>query len=161
MGSFSRCPFCFSCPGLAGSLCCVRHYGAAVPAALWRYLPSSAAKSRESTPKVLSIVRKPGMFRLLGIAFISGMASAAWWSFGPEILMRHTELDSAATNVLWLISGGAGIVAIFTGSMARRIGMRGLSFIPDLHGHFSGGSDNKPRFLRWLIPAVAMSGAGM
>lgn len=98
--------------------------------ALWRYLPSSAAKSRESTPKVLSIVRKPGMFRLLGIAFISGMASAAWWSFGPEILMRHTELDSAATNVLWLISGGAGIVAIFTGSMARRIGMRGSIVYP-------------------------------
>lgn len=129
--------------------------------ALWRHLPPSAAKPRTPSPKASFIVRKPGMFRLLGIAFISGIASAAWWSFGPEILMRHTELDSAATNVLWLISGGAGIVAIFTGTMARRIGMRGgyrlsqifmaisLAILAVSHG-----------FSWWLIPVVAMSGAG-
>ncbi|STQ10023.1 putative arabinose transporter [Enterobacter cloacae] len=130
--------------------------------ALWRYLPSSAAKSRESTPKVLSIVRKPGMFRLLGIAFISGMASAAWWSFGPEILMRHTELDSAATNILWLISGGAGIIAIFTGSMARRIGMRGVYRLSQIFMAISLAVLTVSHgFSWWLIPAVAMSGAGM
>lgn len=129
--------------------------------ALWRYLPQSAAKRREPTPKVLAIVHKPGMFRLLGIAFISGIASAAWWSFGPELLTNHTGLDSAATNILWLVSGGAGIVAVFTGSMARRIGMRGvyrasqifmavpLAVLALSHG-----------FSWWLIPVVAMSGAG-
>jgi hypothetical protein len=56
---------------------------------------------------------------------VSGVASAAWWSFGPGCF-EHTGLDSAVTRVLWLVSGGAGIAAVFTGSAAKRIGMRGV-----------------------------------
>ncbi|HAF51901.1 MAG TPA: MFS transporter, partial [Leclercia adecarboxylata] len=41
------------------------------------------------------------------ITFVSGVASAAWGIFGPELLTSHTGLDSAVTRVLWLVSGGA------------------------------------------------------
>lgn len=129
--------------------------------AAWRTLPKSASKSTEGALHWRILFRKPGMFRLLVIAFVSGIASAAWWSFGPELLHRHTNVDSAMTNVLWLVSGGAGVIAVFTGTAARRIGMRGvywgsqffmaasLAALALSHG-FSG----------WLFPVVAMSGAG-
>ncbi|WP_312269052.1 MFS transporter [Pseudescherichia sp.] len=129
--------------------------------AAWRTLPKSASKSTEGSPHWRSLFRKSGMFRLLVIAFVSGIASAAWWSFGPELLQQHTKVDSAMTNILWLVSGGAGVIAVFTGTVARCIGMRGvywgsqffmaasLAALALSHG-FSG----------WLFPVVAMSGAG-
>lgn len=129
--------------------------------ASWRSLPARGANQTERPVRWGILFLKPGMFRLLVIAFISGIASAAWWSFGPELLHRHTKVDSAMTNVLWLVSGGAGVIAVFTGTAARRIGMRGvywgsqffmaasLAALALSHG-FSG----------WLFPVVAMSGAG-
>ena len=129
--------------------------------AAWRTLPKSASKSTEGSPHWRALFRKPGMFRLLGIAFVSGIASAAWWSFGPELLQQHTKVDSAMTNILWLVSGGAGVIAVFTGTAARRTGMRGvywgsqffmaasLAALALSHG-FNG----------CLFPVVAMSGAG-
>lgn len=129
--------------------------------AAWRSLPERGAKQTERALRWRILFRKPGMFRLLVIAFVSGVASAAWWSFGPELLHSHTRVDSAMTNILWLVSGGAGVLAVFTGTVARRIGMRGvywgsqffmaasLAALAVSHG-FSG----------WLFPVVAMSGAG-
>lgn len=129
--------------------------------AAWRYLPGSGTGRQEQRLRWRSMLTKTGMFRLLLIAFVSGTASAAWWSFGPELLQRHTGLESVMTNMLWLVSGGAGIVAVFTGSAARRIGMRGvyrgsqilmalsLALLALSHG-----------FDWWLFAVVAMSGAG-
>lgn len=129
--------------------------------AAWRFLPGSGSDRQEQRLHWRSMLTKTGMFRLLLIAFVSGTASAAWWSFGPEILQRHTGLESVTTNMLWLVSGGAGIVAVFTGSAARRIGMRGvyrgsqilmalsLALLAFSHG-----------FHWWLFAVVAMSGAG-
>lgn len=129
--------------------------------AAWRYLPASNGQRPEQTPRGVVILRKPGMVRLLVIAFVSGVASAAWWSFGPELLTRHTGLESTMTRWLWLVSGGAGIVAVFTASAAKRIGMRGVYRLSQIFMAaslvalaFSEG------FAWWLVPVVAMSGAG-
>jgi len=92
--------------------------------AAWRYLPGRTTRKREQLPSWRGLLRKPGMYRLLMITFVSGVASAAWWSFGPELLTSHTGLDSPVTRVLWLVSGGAGIVAVFTGSGDERGGIR-------------------------------------
>lgn len=68
--------------------------------AAWRYLPGLSTRKREQLPSWRGLLRKPGMYRLLMITFVSGVASAAWWSFGPELLTSHTGLDSAVTRVL-------------------------------------------------------------
>ncbi|VTP74207.1 Uncharacterised protein [Leclercia adecarboxylata] len=81
--------------------------------------------------------------------------------FWPELLTSHTGLDSAVTRVLWLVSGGAGIVAVFTGSAAKRIGMRGVYRLSQI---FMAASllalALNEGFAWWLVPVVAMSGAG-
>ncbi len=65
------------------------------------------------------------------------------------------------TRVLWLVSGGAGIVAVFTGSAAKRIGMRGVYRLSQI---FMAASllalALSEGFAWWLVPVVAMSGAG-
>lgn len=128
---------------------------------VWRFLPAGKAPQAAVQQGWRVQLAKPAMLRLLLIAFVSGIASAAWWSFGPELLQRHTGLESGTTNILWLISGGAGIAAVLTGSVAQRTGMRvvyrgsqifmavSLILLALIHG-FSG----------WLIPAVALNGAG-
>lgn len=129
--------------------------------AVWRFLPASTPTHAEPTPRLQAIFLKPGMCRLLIIAFISGIASAAWWSFGPELLTHHTGLDSAETNILWLVSGGAGIVAVFTGTLAKRIGMRGVYRLAQLFMASSLAAVAVSHgFSGWLVPVVAMSGAG-
>jgi len=127
---------------------------------VWRYLPRTG-RAGEVAPRWRSLIHQPGMIRLSTIALVSGIASAAWWSFGPELLQRHTGLSDASTNVLWLVSGGAGVAAVFTGSLAKRIGMRGVyrgsqifMAVSLIALALSNG------FAWWLVPVVAMSGAG-
>jgi len=129
--------------------------------AAWRTLPKHVSKPREGSPHWRALFRKPGMLRLLVIAFVSGTASAAWWSFGPELLQQHSRVDSAMTNILWLVSGGAGVLAVFTGSVARRIGMRGVYWGSQLFMAVSlAALAVSHGFSGWLFPVVAMSGAG-
>ncbi|WP_235421126.1 hypothetical protein [Erwinia oleae] len=99
--------------------------------------------------------------RLGTTAFISGMASAAWWSFGPDVLRQHINVNDTLTSALWLVSGGAGIVGALTGPVASRTGliqiyrlsqlcMAAPLLLLALSHHFSW----------WLFPAVALCGAG-
>ncbi len=127
---------------------------------VWRYLPATGGEGEQAL-RWRALIRKPGMVRLSVIALVSGIASAAWWSFGPELLQRHTGLNSATTNVLWLLSGGAGVAAVFTSSLASRIGVRGVYRGSQL---FMAASlialSLSQGFAWWLVPVVAMSGAG-
>ena len=66
------------------------------------------------------------MHRLMSIALISGLVSAAWWSFGSALLRQHVGVDEETARLLWLIAGGAGIVGAATGPVAARIGLKGV-----------------------------------
>lgn len=66
------------------------------------------------------------MHRLMSIALISGLVSAAWWSFGPALLRQHVGVDEETARLLWLIAGGAGIVGAATGPVAARLGLKGV-----------------------------------
>jgi predicted MFS family arabinose efflux permease len=126
-----------------------------------RYLPGRGlADGGEKNSWREIFVSRP-MRRLAIISFVSGTASAAWWSFGPEILHHHSGVDSSTTGVLWMISGGAGILAVLTGPVTAVIGMRQLYRLsqffmaaPLVLFAFSQG------FSWWLFPAVALCGAG-
>jgi len=126
-----------------------------------RYLPSDrrvAAKDRRSWR---DLVRQRSLLRLGIVAFISGSASAAWWSFGPDILRHSLHLNGRDSSLLWLISGGAGIAGALTGLARRWLSMAQiyrlsqiamalpLLLLASLEG-----------FSWWLFPAVALGGAG-
>lgn len=126
-----------------------------------RYIPGRGANSSPEKSSWREILLSRSMRRLAIISFISGTASAAWWSFGPEILQHHSGVDSSTTSMLWMISGGAGIIAVLTGAVTAFIGMRQLYRLSQLFMAaplvlfaFSHG------FSWWLFPAVALCGAG-
>jgi len=128
---------------------------------LWpvqRYLPHGAPPQAEARKGTLF---SRGVARLALIALLSGMVSAAWWSFGPQVLRQQMAVADSLISILWCVCGAAGILGAFTGPMARYIGMRqvyrlALVFMaaPLLLMAFSRA------FSWWLIPAVALCGAG-
>lgn len=127
----------------------------------WRYLPEDRRKGDRDRTGWRDLVRQRSLLRLAIVAFIGGSSSAAWWSFGPEILRNHLHLDAHASSLLWLIGGGAGIAGALTGAARRWFSMAQiyrlslccmalpLLVLASLNG-FSG----------WLFPAVALGGAG-
>lgn len=99
--------------------------------------------------------------RLAGIAFVSGMASAAWWSFGPDVLREQAGVANNVLSVLWLICGAAGMLGALTGPVSQAVGMRqvyrfSLLFMaaPLLLIAFSH------EFSWWMLLAAALCGVG-
>ena len=126
---------------------------------VWRYLPSGAVRQVEPSAQ-RGLFTRP-LVRLAIVAFISGMASAAWWSFGPEVLRQHAKVADTLISLLWLVCGAAGVLGVLTGPLARLIGMGqvyrlSLLFMaaPLMLIAFSH------TFSGWLFPAVALCGAG-
>ncbi|SFD05756.1 Predicted arabinose efflux permease, MFS family [Kosakonia oryzae] len=127
---------------------------------LWpvpRYLPRGAQPQAEERATLLS----RAVVRLALIALLSGMMSSAWWSFGPQVLRQQMVVADPLISMLWCVCGAAGILGAFTGPIARYIGMHqvyrlALVFMaaPLLLMAFSHA------FSWWLIPAVALCGAG-
>lgn len=126
-----------------------------------RYLPDGAQQARVEKIRWRDVFLSQPMMRLAIIAFISGMASAAWWSFGPDILRHHNGVDAKSASMLWLVSGGAGIAGVLTGIMANWLSMKQIYRLSQLamaaplillaYSH---------SFSWWFIPAVALCGAG-
>lgn len=124
-----------------------------------RYVP------RESAPYVPQNWRRMfcqrPVIRLAGIAFISGIASAAWWSFGPDLLREQARVGNSMLSLLWLVCGAAGMLGALTGPVSQLIGMRqvyrlALLFMaaPLLLIAFSHG------FSWWMLLAAALCGVG-
>lgn len=124
-----------------------------------RYLPGESQPRARQNWRQMLLQRQ--IIRLAGIAFISGMASAAWWSFGPDILREQAGLQSGTLSLLWLVCGAAGMLGALTGPVSRIIGMRqvyrlSLLFMaaPLLFIAFSHA------FSWWMLPAAALCGVG-
>ena len=126
-----------------------------------RYLPADRRTGQNDRAGWRDLMRQRSLLRLAIVAFISGSASAAWWSFGPDILRNHLHLDARASSLLWLIGGGAGIAGALTGAARRSLSLGQiyrlsllcmalpLLLLASLEG-----------FSWWLFPAVALGGAG-
>lgn len=133
---------------------------ACLPAIL-RYVPPGQTTARETPPGWRETLLQRAMLNLMLIAFFSGIASAAWWNFGPDVLRHHINVEVGTVNLLWLVGGGAGVMGALTGPLAERIGMKQvyrlsqlamavplvlLAVSQQMHG--------------WLFLAVACCGAG-
>lgn len=126
-----------------------------------RVLPVHAAGSAAKARRWHQRLYRRAMRRLTGIALVSGLVSAAWWSFGSALLRQHVGVDAETARLLWLVAGGAGIVGAATGPVAARIGLNAVyrlslcgMALPLLVLAFSHGESTD------LLVAVACCGAG-
>ena len=126
-----------------------------------RVLSAHAAGSAAKTRRWHQRLYRRAVRRLMGIALISGLVSAAWWSFGSALLRQHVGVDAETARLLWLVAGGAGIVGAATGPVAARIGLNAVyrlslcgMALPLLVLAFSHGES------AGLLIAVACCGAG-
>lgn len=125
---------------------------------VWRILPKDNPSARYAC--FHGLMHQRALQRFIAIAFFSGFVSAAWWSFGPDLLHR-LGIKPGIINLLWMTAGAAGIAGAITGPLAKIIGMKQVYRIsqcflalPLLLMAFS------QHFSWWLFPAVALGGAG-
>ena len=149
-------------PGGWRAACCCFAALALISLLLARYcLPAGRADPSGSPVGWRDRLHNRALLRVIIIAFLSGVASAAWWCFGPDVLRQHSHLNEGQASMLWLVSGAAGILGALTGPLARCIGMRQVYWLAQLAmavpllllaalTHFS----------YWLVPAAALCGAG-
>lgn len=130
-----------------------------VPALRW--LPQESVSKGAKLENWRKTLFCRSLVRLMTVAFVSGMASAAWWSFGPEILRHNLGADARSANLLWLISGAAGILGVLTGPVASSVGLHQVyrasqlcMALPLLLLAFSH------QLSGWFFPAVALCGLG-
>lgn len=121
-----------------------------------RYLPADRRAGQKDRAGWRGLIRQRSLLRLAIVAFISGSASAAWWSFGPDILRHHLHLDARTSSLLWLIGGGAGIAGALTGAARPQPGAD-LSAIAALHGAAAAAAGESGGL---FMVAVSRRGAG-
>lgn len=124
---------------------------------IWRAVPNTPSTQPTSLQRFL---RHRALQRLMAIAFFSGIASAAWWSFGPALL-HQLGIEQGTISLLWMTAGAAGIAGVATGPLERVITLKQIYrlsqcclALPLLLMAFS------QHFSWWLFPAVALGGAG-
>ena len=65
----------------------------------------------------------PGSLRLLTAATVMGAGSSAIWTFGRDIAISSGGVSSAASTVLWIVLGAAGLLGALTGDLTARVGL--------------------------------------
>jgi predicted MFS family arabinose efflux permease len=65
----------------------------------------------------------PGSLRLLTTATVMGAGSSAIWTFGRDIAISSGGVGSAASTVLWIVLGAAGLLGALTGDVTARVGL--------------------------------------
>ena len=125
---------------------------------VWRILPGD--KQSTQSGFLDSLLRQGALKRLMAIAFFSGTASAAWWSYGPDLL-HQINIEQNVISALWMTAGAAGIAGVMTGPLANVISMDRVYrlsqcclALPLIVIAFS------QHFTWWLFPSVALGGAG-
>lgn len=161
-GIIASVPIFMLVPGGWRAACCCFAALALISLLLARYcLPAGRADPQGSPVGWRDRLHNRALQRVIIIAFLSGVASAAWWCFGPDVLRQHSHLNEGHASMLWLVSGAAGILGALTGPLARCIGIRQVYWLAQLSmaapllllaalTHFS----------YWLVPAAALCGAG-
>lgn len=133
---------------------------ACLPAIL-RYVPRGQTTARETKPGWRETLLQRAMLNLMLIGFFSGIASAAWWNFGPDVLRHHIDVEAGSVNLLWLVAGGAGVMGALTGPLAERIGIKQVYRLSQLAMAVPLIVLAMSQQMHWwLYPAVAFSGAG-
>ncbi|EOG5470852.1 MFS transporter [Cronobacter malonaticus] len=89
----------------------------------WRAMPSGAAGDRASLKTQLAALRRPALRPPLIIALLSGVVSAAYWSFGPLMFQSQAGMEGSDVTLLWLVTGISGCFGVLTGVLIGRVGI--------------------------------------
>lgn len=89
----------------------------------WRAMPAGAAGERASLKSQLATLRRPALRPPLIIALLSGVVSAAYWSFGPLMFQSQAGMEGRDVTLLWLVTGVAGCFGVLTGVLIGRVGI--------------------------------------
>ncbi|MFC5064519.1 MFS transporter [Actinomycetospora atypica] len=96
---------------------------AAVAVTVWlaRTVPSGGPAAATTGRVALAEVLPPGSGRLLLAAAVTGIGSAAVWTYGRE-LVSAAGLGDVTASVLWIVLGAAGLLGAFAGDLTTRLG---------------------------------------
>ncbi len=68
--------------------------------------------------------RRPGLARLLLAAAALGLGSSAVWVFARDVVIAVGGVTPFTATLMWIVLGAAGTVAVLTGDLVARIGLR-------------------------------------
>jgi len=90
-----------------------------------RIAPGAPAETLDGEPAApLSGPVRWALARLVLLGFAGGVASCAFWMFGPDLVVTRGGLASRATVTLWLAVGLSGLAGGWASDLARGIGSR-------------------------------------
>lgn len=85
-------------------------------------LPADGGASK--TSRTNGLPRLSGnLIRLIGAAFLMGVASTTIWSFGGEIAAARLGWSTRGIGLLWIAIGVAGVSGAFAGALVARFGI--------------------------------------
>ncbi|WP_105737078.1 YbfB/YjiJ family MFS transporter [Cronobacter dublinensis] len=88
-----------------------------------RAMPAGASGERVSLRHPVAAVRQPALRPPLVVALLSGVVSAAYWSFGPLMFASLADKPARDITLLWLVTGAAGCFGVLTGAIIGRVGV--------------------------------------
>ena len=65
----------------------------------------------------------PGSLPLFAAATAVGFASAAYWTFSRDVVVRFGDLSGAGSTVFWMIIGVSGLAGGLAGDLVQRFGL--------------------------------------
>lgn len=99
---------------------------AAVTVAVWRAVPPAPAGGPgESAPPAGAGRRAAGAGALILAGVTLGIASAAVWTFGRDVLTAAGGMSADAAIWIWIVLGAFGVLGAAAGEAVRRLGLYG------------------------------------
>ncbi len=95
--------------------------GAGISVWLWFAVPGDRQGPAASTLS-FAIFTRPGVLTLCASAALMGMASAAIWTFGADILRNDFQFAADRLAWVWIVVGLCGISGSLTGVLTNRFG---------------------------------------
>ncbi|WP_232666772.1 MFS transporter [Pseudonocardia sp. TRM90224] len=96
---------------------------AAVAVTVWTALAVPGGAGERSAEESGRAAWPPGAVRLLVAAAALGMASAAVWTFGRDVVVTVGGASEFASTLMWIGLGAAGLLGAFAGALIGRIGL--------------------------------------
>lgn len=86
-------------------------------------IPATTPDKRALPTQSFSAFLTPALRPPLVVAFLSGIASAAYWTFGPVMFHALADMSDKEITLAWLVTGVTGCAGLFTGHLINRFGV--------------------------------------
>jgi predicted MFS family arabinose efflux permease len=91
---------------------------------VWLWFAVPAHGTADVAPRFsMGLLQRPGLLALCGSAFLMGLASAAIWTFGADLLRNESGFSDINIAWAWIALGAAGLSGCTTGMLTNRYGI--------------------------------------